>query len=577
MKLHRREKWLGAVMAGAGLSLMLAFLPSAGASMRAITTGGTRAITTGGTFYAAQPWGTLPDNFNPYAPSGANAPGTKSCLYQSLYYFNAATGAETPLLGTNYTWTDNNLLLTVTTRSGVTWSDGTPFTAADVAFTFNYLKANPSIDVNGVWTSPLKSVKATGANTVVFKFSKPDTPEGVAILFGTDGNPTVILPQHIWATIKSPAKYTNTSPVATGPFTLKSFSTSSVVYVKNPSYWEVGRPYIDSVVFSSVDSNTTAELGLENGSIDMSYDAISDPSATFLSKNKANAIFWPVTNMNYLYINTMAKGPFSDVNFRRAVAYAMDTPFLANRAYFGSLPGATGGEEAAIVPPQVKQWFSSSLSSLEWTYSVTKAKAILKAAGYKWSSSGQLESPAGVVYPSYTVLIGGPGWTDYISQADNVSAELKAIGISSTVVQEPYSTYANDLDLGNFTFAISWGNGNGSTPYYQYFYMFSPSESAPIGKVANSNWERFTSPTITNALSSYASSSSASVQLADMATIEKAVLTNVPVVPLTGRGNWLVYQTRTFTGFPSVSDPYNDGSASDQEGSMLTYVNVYQK
>ena len=577
MKLHRREKWLGAVMAGTGLSLMLAFLPSAGASMRAITTGGTRAITTGGTFYAAQPWGTLPDNFNPYAPSGANAPGTKSCLYQSLYYFNAATGAETPLLGTNYTWTDNNLLLTVTTRSGVTWSDGTPFTAADVAFTFNYLKANPSIDVNGVWTSPLKSVKATGANTVVFKFSKPDTPEGVAILFGTDGNPTVILPQHVWATIKSPAKYTNTSPVATGPFTLKSFSTSSVVYVKNPSYWEVGRPYIDSVVFSSVDSNTTAELGLENGSIDMSYDAISDPSATFLSKNKANAIFWPVTNMNYLYINTMAKGPFSDVNFRRAVAYAMDTPFLANRAYFGSLPGATGGEEAAIVPPQVKQWFSSSLSSLEWTYSVTKAKAILKAAGYKWSSSGQLESPAGVVYPSYTVLIGGPGWTDYISQADNVSAELKAIGISSTVVQEPYSTYANDLDLGNFTFAISWGNGNGSTPYYQYFYMFSPSESAPIGKVANSNWERFTSPTITNALSSYASSSSASVQLADMATIEKAVLTDVPVVPLTGRGNWLVYQTRTFTGFPSVSDPYNDGSASDQEGSMLTYVNVYQK
>jgi len=577
MKLHRREKWLGAVMAGAGLSLMLAFLPSAGASMRAITTGGTRAITTGGTFYAAQPWGTLPDNFNPYAPSGANAPGTKSCLYQSLYYFNAATGAETPLLGTNYTWTDNNLLLTVTTRSGVTWSDGTPFTAADVAFTFNYLKANPSIDVNGVWTSPLKSVKATGANTVVFKFSKPDTPEGVAILFGTDGNPTVILPQHIWATIKSPAKYTNTSPVATGPFTLKSFSTSSVVYVKNPSYWEVGRPYIDSVVFSSVDSNTTAELGLENGSIDMSYDAISDPSATFLSKNKANAIFWPVTNMNYLYINTMAKGPFSDVNFRRAVAYAMDTPFLANRAYFGSLPGATGGEEAAIVPPQVKQWFSSSLSSLEWTYSVTKAKAILKAAGYKWSSSGQLESPAGVVYPSYTVLIGGPGWTDYISQADNVSAELKAIGISSTVVQEPYSTYANDLDLGNFTFAISWGNGNGSTPYYQYFYMFSPSFSAPIGKVATTNWERFTSPTITNALSSYASSSSASVQKADMVAIEKEVLTNVPVVPLTGRGNWLVYQTRTFTGFPSVSDPYNDGSASDQEGSMLTYVNVYRK
>jgi len=67
------------------------------------------------------------------------------------------------------------------------------------------------------------------------------------------------------------------------------------------------------------------------------------------------------------------------------------------------------------------------------------------------------------------------------------------------------------------------------------------------------------------------------VQKADMVAIEKQVLTNVPVVALTGRGDWLVYQTRTFTGFPNASNPYNDGSASDAEGSMLTYVNVYQK
>jgi hypothetical protein len=68
-----------------------------------------------------------------------------------------------------------------------------------------------------------------------------------------------------------------------------------------------------------------------------------------------------------------------------------------------------------------------------------------------------------------------------------------------------------------------------------------------------------------------------SVQKADMVAIEKQVLANVPVVAISGRGDWLDYQTRTFTGFPSASDPYNDGSATDQEGSMLTYVNVYQK
>ncbi len=569
MKLHRREEWLGAVVAAAGLSLMLVCLPSAVAS--------TRAISTGGTLYAAQPWGTIPHNFNPYAPSGANAAGTKSCIYQSLYYFNGASGKGTPLLASGYKWTDNNLRLVVTTRSGAKWSDGYAFTAADVAFTFNYLKANPSIDLNGIWTSPLKSVVATGPNSVVFVFSKPDTPEALWILYGTDGAPTVILPRHIWSTIKNPATYTNTKPVGTGPFTLTSFSTSSVVYTKNPHYWQAGRPYIHKVIFSSVNSDTTAELGLENGSIDMSYDYISDATSTFLSKNPANRIFWPVSDMNYLYMNTKAKAPFNNANFRKAAAWAMNTPFLANRAYFGLVPGATGGEDSAVTGPQVKQWFDSALSGLEWTYNAAHAKVLLKDAGYKYSAGGYLESPAGVAYPSYTVLIGGPGWTDYISQADNVSAELAAIGIRSTVVQEPYSTYMNDLQLGNYTFAICWGNGNGPTPYYQYYYMFDPAESAPLGKVANTDWERFTTPTITNTLTSYAASSVASVQLHDMAVIEKQVLTYAPVVALSGRANWLDYQTRTFTGFPSAAWPYNDGSASDQEGSMLTFVNVHEK
>jgi hypothetical protein len=54
-------------------------------------------------------------------------------------------------------------------------------------------------------------------------------------------------------------------------------------------------------------------------------------------------------------------------------------------------------------------------------------------------------------------------------------------------------------------------------------------------------------------------------------------LTNVPVVPLTGRANWLVYQTGNFTGFPSTSNPYNDGSATDQEGAMLVYLKVQPK
>lgn len=551
----------------AALSLVCVFVPAV-----ANTASGSTSV-----FSVAQAWGTIPDNFNPYAPSGSSAPGTYSCLYQSLYYINAATGVQTPLLATGYTWSTNNLALTVTTRSGVTWSDGKPFSAADVAFTFNYLKANPTIDVNGIWTSPLVSVAATGANTVVFTFSKPDTTEAVTLLYGTDGSPTVILPEHIWSSITTPATNTNTTPVATGPFTLTSESGTSVIYTKNPSYWEASEPTIDSVVFNSVDSDTTAELELENGTIDMSYDYITDAAKTFVAKDpSANAFFWPSVNLNYLYLNT-AISPFNNVAFRKAIAETMDPKFLAQRAYFGALGPATGGSESAVVGPQLKQWFPASLASLEYSFSVKSAKATLKTAGYKWSKSGSLETSSGKALPKMTVLIGGPGWTDYISLADNVARELSTIGINATVVQEPYSTYANDLDKGNYTFAISWGNGNSSSPYYQYYYMFSPQESAPLGKVASTDWERFTSPVITSALATYSGSSSAAVQQKAMTAIEKEVLTEVPVVPLTGRANWLVYQTGSFTGFPTTANPYNDGSATDQEGSMLVYLKVQPK
>src|ERR1700691_5286604 len=393
-----RTRYLRFLVLAASLALVSVFVPE-------ITN--TASGATGATFTVAQAWGTIADNFNPYAPSGSNAPGTKSCVYQSLYYINAATGAQTPLLATGYSWSKNNLTLTVTTRSGVQWRDGTPFSAADVAFTFNYLKANPALDVNGIWTSALTSVTASGPNTVVFTFSKPDTPEAVAILYGTDGQPSDILPQNIWSTISDPATYTDTSPVATGPFTLTSESGTSVVYTKNPNYYATGKPSIDSVVFNSVDSDTTAELELENGTIDMSYDYITDAQATFVAKNPStNVAFWPSVSANYLYMND-AKAPFNNVAFRKAVAEDMNTKFIAQRAYFGALAPATGGAEAAVTGPQVAQWFSTSLKDLEWNYSVKKAKATLKAAGFKWSKSGKLLSTSGKALPKMTVLIGG--------------------------------------------------------------------------------------------------------------------------------------------------------------------------
>jgi peptide/nickel transport system substrate-binding protein len=90
------------------------------------------------------------------------------------------------------------------------------------------------------------------------------------------------------------------------------------------------------------------------------------------------------------------------------------------------------------------------------------------------------------------------------------------------------------------------------------------------------NWERWSSPTVDSALANYAATSSLSAQQADITTVEKTFLQNVPVIPLTGRADWTDYSTRYFTGWPSYNDPYNAGESPDQStGAEEMFLNVH--
>jgi peptide/nickel transport system substrate-binding protein len=546
---------VGVVGVAVVLSLALGVTTSARAASAA----------SGGTLNIEMPWGTIADNFNPMVPNGTNAGGTLSCLYEQLFFLNTVTSQIVPVLGTKSAWSKDGLKLTITTRSGVTWSDGKPFSAADVAFTFNYIKQYPAIDLNSIWKgSGLTSVAATGANTVVFTFSKPNTPMFVFIAG------VYIIPEHIWSSNTSPNTDTNTKPVGTGPFVLKSFSPTAVIYDKNPNYWMAGKPSINTVVLAAVKSNDTALLVLLAGNIDYTYDAITNPAKTYVAKNPAtNKYWWPDTNINFLYFNT-TKAPFNDPKLRRAIAFGMNTKLIAQRAYYGGVDASNGGQDAAVTGGQLKAWYPSSLKKLEWSYNVKTAKALLKKAGYKLKG-GKLLTPKGKAIPKQQILIGGPGWTDYIVIATMVSQELKALGISSSVVQQPWGSYSTNLPKGNYQLAISWGNGPGPTPYFMDYNDFSKSKIGATG----TNWSRFWNPTINKALVTYRGSSDLKVQKTAMATIMQQVMTNAPMVALTGRPNWFDYQTKSFTGFPDATNPYNDAGAPDSPGARLLYLNVH--
>ncbi|HEY0999434.1 MAG TPA: ABC transporter substrate-binding protein, partial [Streptosporangiaceae bacterium] len=111
--------------------------------------------------------------FNPLNPSFTQF--SAGFIYEPLVYVNPLQqGKTTPMLASSYKWGAGNKSLTFTIRSGVKWSDGTPMTANDVAYTFNLTKKYPALDLTGAW-SALSSVTASGS-TVTMNFTKVAVP-----------------------------------------------------------------------------------------------------------------------------------------------------------------------------------------------------------------------------------------------------------------------------------------------------------------------------------------------------------------------------------------------------------------
>ncbi len=524
-------------------------------------------VQTGGTIRVARSSGSYTNNSNPFGTAGQNLPSTP-LIYEPLFFVNAVTGDTTPLLGTSHEWGKDNLVLTVKTREGVQWSDGEPFSAKDVAFTFNYIKDHPELDTTGIWALGVESVEAKDDTTVVFSFSEPNTP-----LFNDIVGRTVA-PEHIWADIADPVQETNENPVGTGPFVLTSFAPQLIKVTKNPNYWLKGQPYADGVTFQITNSNQAALLLLLQNQADYSYTQIPNVEQTYNARDPETYVsWWPVNNDNILYLNTL-KAPFDDVVFRNAVARAINKDDAAAKAYAGTTVAAAN--PTAIIPAQQGEWLSASLQEPAYSFDPDAARAMLEEAGYSYDGDTLLSKDAQPL-PSFNILVGA-GWTDFITMAQVVSQNLQAIGIRSSIQQENWGSYSRGLQSGTYDMAISWGWRNGSTPYYLYNGSLSPEFSAPkIGEIADSNMSRFTDPAVTKALTTFRQSSDQAVQKEAINQIAQVVVKEVPYVPLTDRVQFSNFNLSTFTGWPSPENPYTDGGPDDSVAGLLMFREVYLK
>jgi len=548
----KRAAMLALVVALVGLTAA-----ACGSSKKSSSSGGSTSVT-----ISNEQGTTWTCGFNPFNASVSFLSfGTE---YEELTYVDGLkSGKTTPWLAKSYAWSNGNKTLTFTIRDGVKWSDGKPFSAADVVYTFNLLKKNPALDLNANW-SVLKSVTQNG-NKVVFNFKTAAVP-----YFYYIADQTPIVAQHIWTSIKNPTTYKDTKPVGTGPFTMSSCSPQVIKYKKNPSYWQSGKPTIDTVYYPAFTSNDPANQQLASGKAQWGSQFIPNINAYYLKKSPDNHYWFPPVVNVAVYIN-QTDPILKNLPVRQAMAYAIDRNKVSEIGEYGYEPPSN---QTGIVTPTFSDWLDQGLAK-KVDYNPAKAEQILQQAGYK-KVGGVYQTPDGKPLSFTMINIGG--YSDWVASAQLVQEQLKAVGIKVVPQNLSSQTYDNDVYTGHYQLAYDGNQTAGPTPYYELRSLLYSRGSAPIGKTAGSDWERYSNPQVDQLIEQYAATSDSATQHKIVKQLEAAMVNDIPVIPVTEGVDWYQYNTKDIAGWVTKGDPFARPAAyvNPDWGVMLLHLKAKQ-
>ncbi len=501
-------------------------------------------------------------NYSPYSINGAN-PGILGMVYETLFFVNSydVAAAPKPVLGSTFSWSSDYKTLTVTTQQGVKWSDGQPFTANDVAFTFNMLKQYPKADTNGLWAAsagvaaPLSSVTASDPNTVVFSFNTAQPLLQWQIL-----GKTFIVAQHVFQG-QDPTTYNTAAPVGTGPFMLDKFDPTVITYKRNPDFRAASSLQVDELRYPTVKDNNTLQLELQNGEIDWGSFFAPNLNTTFVQLDPAHNHYWMApAAISALYLN-LTYPEFQDVRVRKAIAEALDRTQMSQSAESGyEAPASPTG----LVLPNNSAWLDPSLNNPSFSVNYSDANSILDAAGYKKGSDGIRVTPAGKKM-SYKIIVPA-GWTDWDQICSIISQDLQNIGIQVTVNQETWGGNYN-ADRGSHNFDMLMGGSLvGPNSGYMLYAMLDSKGAF--------NWEGWNNAATDAALNDFNSTADPNQQKADIIKVEDIMVNNMPVIPLLNAADWFEYSTKNFTGFPDQNNAYASGATYNSPDNEQVVLNL---
>jgi peptide/nickel transport system substrate-binding protein len=330
-----------------------------------------------------------------------------------------------PQLARSWTESADRRAITFKLRDDVKWHDGTPFTSADVQYSIMEVskKVHP---IARPTFAQIVAVDTPDPHTAVFRLAQP-SPVIWAYL---DTSSAFIFPKHLYAGTDPLTNPYNAKPVGTGAFVFKEWNRGNYIrLVKNPDYWDNGKPRVDELIFRIIPDASARSVALQNGTVQYApLTPVSLIEARRLEQNPnliVDSKGWRSNAPMFFMDFNLRQKRFQDVRVRRAIAHAINTKQLAQAVFYGFATPATGP-----VPSYQKNFYTADTP--QYPYDPARAEALLDEAGLHRDASG--------VRLRFNHLNHTYG-EDYQRAGMFIQQQLKRIGVEVTLVNYDLPTY----------------------------------------------------------------------------------------------------------------------------------------